>query len=56
MLYSPFSTYFMARNLENLPDEEKLTAVFASSDIRVYPFQIAAARFVLRSPYKDSSP
>lgn len=52
MLHSPFNAYFMARNLENLSDEEKLPAVFASSDIKVYPFQVAAAHFALRSPYQ----
>lgn len=52
MLYSPFSAYLLARQLENLSDEEKLSVVYASSDIKVYPFQIAAARFALRSPYQ----
>lgn len=52
MLSSPFEAYYMARELENLPQEDKLIPVFASSDIKVYPFQIAAASFALRSPYQ----
>lgn len=30
---------------------DKLVPVFASSDIQIYPYQIAAAQFALRSPY-----
>lgn len=52
MIDSPFSAYYLARKLENISDEENLISVFASSDIKVYPFQIAAARFALRSPYQ----
>ena len=29
----------------------KLAAAYAASNIEIYPYQIAAARFVLRSPY-----
>lgn len=46
---TPFHAYYLARKLDNLPDEEKLLPVYASSNIRVYPFQVAAARFALRS-------
>ena len=49
---TPFHAYYLARKLENLTDEEKLLPVYASSDIRVYPFQVAAARFALRSPWQ----
>lgn len=52
MIYSPFSAYYLARKLEKLSDDEGLIPVFASSDICIYPFQIAAARFALRSPYQ----
>lgn len=52
MIDSPFAAYYLARKLETLSDTENLISVFASSDIKVYPFQIAAARFALRSPYQ----
>ena len=46
-----FYVYYIARQLENLPDNDKLVPIFDSSDLRIYPFQIAASAFVLRSPY-----
>ena len=52
MPQTPFQIYYMARMLENLPDEDRFVPVFASSDIKVYPFQVAAASFALRSPYR----
>lgn len=52
MRQTPFHAYYTARMLENLPAEDLFVPVFASSDIRVYPFQIAAASFALRSPYQ----
>jgi len=51
-LQSPFHAYYTARLLDTLSDEDDLIPVFASSDIQVYPFQIAAASFALRSPYQ----
>ena len=51
-MQSPFYAYYLARKLESLPDEDKFLPVFTSSDIRIYPFQIAAANFALRSPYQ----
>ena len=51
MLQTPFHAYYKARLLEQLPEEEQFLPVFASSDIEIYPFQIAAASFALRSPY-----
>lgn len=50
MQQTPFHAYYFARLLENLPEEERLIPVYASSDIRVYPFQVAAANFALRNP------
>lgn len=41
MRQTPFHAYYLARQLENLPEADKLLPVFASSDIRVYPFQVA---------------
>lgn len=52
MQQTPFHVYYTARNLANLAQKEKLVPVFASSDIQVYPFQIAAASFAMRSPYQ----
>lgn len=46
-----FHAYYNARQLENLSDNDKLVPIFDSSDLRIYPFQIAASAFVLRSPY-----
>ena len=46
-----FHAYYQARQLEQL-SQEQFVPVFASSDIQVYPFQIAAASFALRSPYQ----
>lgn len=51
-MQTPFRAYYTARCLENLPDEDKLVSVLTSSDIKVYPFQVAAASFALRSPYQ----
>lgn len=52
MQQTPFHAYYTARMLDSLSDEDRLVPVFASSDIQVYPFQIAAASFALRSPYQ----
>ena len=52
MLASPFHAYYQARQLAQLPEEEQLIPVYASSDIQIYPFQLAAAHFALRSPYQ----
>ena len=52
VLQTPFHAYYAARMLEALPEEDKLLPVYASSDIEVYPFQVAAAGFALRSPYQ----
>ena len=49
-----FHAYYQARQLEQL-SQEQFVPVFASSDIQIYPFQIAAASFVLRSPYQKGA-
>jgi SNF2 family DNA or RNA helicase len=51
MPLSPFHAYYKARSLSSLTGRDKLVSAFASSDIEVYPYQIAAATFALRSPY-----
>lgn len=52
LLQTPFHAYYTARMLDSLSENEQLLPVYASSDIQVYPFQIAAASFALRSPYQ----
>ncbi|MFI3262504.1 MAG: DEAD/DEAH box helicase, partial [Rikenellaceae bacterium] len=52
MKQTPFHIYAKARELSGYISEEgKLLPVFASSNINIYPYQIAAALFALRSPY-----
>lgn len=46
-----FLSYVTARRLAGLMDDNALLPAFASSSINIYPYQIAAARFALRSPY-----
>ncbi|MDL2288579.1 hypothetical protein LJC32_04275 [Oscillospiraceae bacterium OttesenSCG-928-F05] len=48
---SRFHAYAKARRLAELADDQSLLPAFASSSIGIYPYQIAAARFALRSPY-----
>ena len=52
MQQTPFHAYYIARILDSLSDSDRLIPAFASSDIKAYPFQIAAANFALRSPYQ----
>ena len=52
MQQTPFHAYYTARILDSLSGEDGFVSAFASSDIKVYPFQIAAANFALRSPYQ----
>ena len=51
MQLTSFQIYYKARLLENLSEDDKLVPVFDSSDLKIYPFQIAAENFVLHSPY-----
>jgi len=52
MAASPFHAYYKARMLSGYSqDGSRLLPVFASSDIEIYPYQIAAAMFALHSPY-----
>jgi len=55
MKQTPFRDYYTSRILKNLPDEEWFMPVYASSNSKIYPFQVAAAGFVLRSPYLKGS-
>ncbi len=55
-MISSFHAYYKARELSNYTfGRKKFLAAFASSDIEVYPYQVAAARFALRSPYLKGS-
>ena len=51
MLSTPFHAYYTARKLESYVGDASLVPAFASSNIEIYPYQIAAAQFALRSPY-----
>ena len=52
MALSPFHAMYKARELANYAyGRDRLVPVFASADIEIYPYQIAAAQFALRSPY-----
>ena len=55
MPQTPFHAYYKARLLDKLPEEEQFLPVFASPAIKIYPFQIAAASFALRSPYQKGA-
>ena len=55
MKQTPFHHYYVARILEAIPREERFLPVYASSSSKVYPFQVAAADFVLRSPYQKGA-
>ena len=55
MLSSPFHEFYAARVLESLPAGERFVPVYASSNSKIYPFQIAAADFALRSPYQKGA-
>lgn len=48
---TPFHAYYTARILESYSNDNSLIPAFASSNIEIYPYQIAAAQFALRSPY-----
>jgi len=48
---TPFHAYYKARKLENYAGVNALVPAFASANIEIYPYQIAAAEFALRSPY-----
>lgn len=52
MKTSPFHIYATARELAGYVNgDNRLLPAFASSDIKIYPYQVAAALFALRSPY-----
>ncbi len=55
MRQTSFHAYYTARLLDNPLDDDLLAPAFASSDIKIYPFQIAAAAFALRSPYQNGA-
>ena len=46
---SPFHIYYKARQLAGYVNgENKLLATFASSNIKIYPYQVAASLFALQ--------
>lgn len=51
-IQTPFHAYITARELSGYSfGKDRLLSVLAASDIEVFPYQIAAAMFALRSPY-----
>lgn len=50
MQQTPFHAYYKARELDSYMSDALIPA-YASSSVEVYPYQIAAAQFALRSPY-----
>ncbi len=46
---SKFLACIEAKRLESFIDDTSLLPVYASSTAKIYPYQIAAARFALRS-------
>ena len=48
---TPFAAFAEQRRLDCLIKDEGLVAAYASSDIQILPYQIAAAQFALRSRY-----
>lgn len=55
MAQTAFYDYYTARALASLPGKDGFTPVYASSNSKIYPFQIAAAGFALRSPYQKGT-
>ena len=51
----PFHNYYMSRTLAELSDKDRFVPVYASSNSKIYPFQIAVADFALRSPYQKGA-
>lgn len=52
MPVSPFHAMYKACMLQSVAfGKDKLIPALASSDMEIYPYQIAAAQFALRSPY-----
>ncbi|MDL2232501.1 DEAD/DEAH box helicase [Ruminococcaceae bacterium OttesenSCG-928-L11] len=48
---TPFYVLYTATKLRSLADADRLLPALSSANMEVYPFQIAAAMFALRSPY-----
>lgn len=46
-----YSAVIEAKRLEELADDKNFLPVYASSNAKIYPYQIMAARFALRSNY-----
>lgn len=50
-MQSPFHAYYTARKLANHVDDNAPLPAFASSNIGIYLYQIAAAQFALHSEF-----
>jgi SNF2 family DNA or RNA helicase len=48
---TPFHAIKTATELCTSGEENRLIAAYSAADVKIYPFQIAAANFALRSPF-----
>lgn len=51
-MQTPFHAYYTALKLNSLQDEDRLLPVYSDGNIKVYPYQVAAALFAMRNPYQ----
>lgn len=51
-MQTPFHAYYTALKLNSLQDEDRLLPVYSEGNIKVYPYQVAAALFAMRNPYQ----
>lgn len=51
-MQTPFHAYYTAQKLNSLQDEDRLLPVYSDGNIKVYPYQVAAALFAMRNPYQ----
>lgn len=51
MAATQFHAYYKACELSDLSGNDKFVPIFSSSDIEIYPYQISAAMFAMRSPF-----
>ena len=50
-MLTPFQAFYTALKLNSLSEEDALMPVFSEGNIKVYPYQVAAALFAMRNPY-----
>ena len=50
-MLTPFQAFYTALKLNSLSEEDVLMPVFSEGNIKVYPYQVAAALFAMCNPY-----